>query len=55
MVAAPSIAEGGTRALYRPSTDTILVPDRGRFEQPEEFYCTVFHELVHAVDPGGRA
>jgi antirestriction protein ArdC len=35
------------RAFYRPHLDYINVPSLGRFNSPEEFYSTVFHELGH--------
>lgn len=43
----------GTRAAYRPATDTILMPDRLRFtgtattSPTEAWYGTLFHELTH--------
>lgn len=47
------IREGGERAFYRPSDDTIVLPDRHRFTgtetmSPQEaFYATALHELTH--------
>ena len=41
------IKEGGDRACYVPSRDLICMPDRGRFLDPEAFYATLCHELVH--------
>lgn len=47
------IREGGDRAFYRPSDDTITMPDRWRFTgtetitPTEAWYATAFHELVH--------
>jgi antirestriction protein ArdC len=44
---------GGTRAFYRPSTDTIHLPPREAFvgsatsSAAESFYSTLLHELVH--------
>ena len=46
--------EGGERAFYRPSDDTITMPDRWRFTgsdtmTPQEaFYATWLHEGIHA-------
>lgn len=46
----PVIREGTTiRAHYNPVNDHVEMPDFGRFESPEAFYSTLFHELVHAT------
>jgi len=48
-----SIAHGGTRAYYRPSTDSIHLPPREAFTgtatstAAESYYSTVLHELTH--------
>ena len=48
-----TIIEGGDRALYKPSTDTIHMPDRYRFHgtdtssATEAYYAVLLHELVH--------
>ena len=34
---------------YSPVRDQVRVPDRGRYESIEEWYNTVFHELVHST------
>ena len=36
-------------SLYRPATDSIHLPKWSRFTSAEEYYCTLFHELVHAT------
>jgi antirestriction protein ArdC len=41
---------GGGRAFYSPAQDSIQVPHRATFDGPEEFYATVFHELIHATE-----
>jgi antirestriction protein ArdC len=47
------IAHGGARAFYRPSTDSIQMPDRDRFigsatsTPTETYYSTLLHELTH--------
>ena len=47
------VIEGGDRAFYRPSTDTIHVPDGARFfdtahgKRTENFYSVLCHELTH--------
>lgn len=51
---------GGGMACYRPSTDTIHMPDEARFfgtdgrSRSEMFYSTLAHELVHWTAPGAR-
>lgn len=49
MAKRPIISENGSRAFYRPSTDTVTLPPRGLFASPEEFYSTLFHELGHSL------
>lgn len=43
----PDIHYGGNRAYYRPSTDSIGMPERNAFEDAESFYATLFHEVAH--------
>jgi antirestriction protein ArdC len=45
----PEIRHGGSQAFYRPSQDLLNMPGRELFESPEEYYCTLFHELIHAT------
>ena len=45
----PDIRYGGDRALYRPWTDRVHLPKRETFTSSEEFYATLFHELVHST------
>ncbi len=46
----PEIIEGeSVRATYAPTADRIQIPTRKRFESLEEFYLTLFHELIHAT------
>jgi antirestriction protein ArdC/phage/plasmid primase-like uncharacterized protein len=40
---------GGGRAFYRPSTDSIHLPDKGQFPNAENYYATALHELGHAT------
>lgn len=42
------------RAFYRPSTDTISVPEISDYKKPEEYYCTMFHEMVHSTGHKAR-
>ena len=50
----PSIQHGGGRAFYRPTTDTVHVPDLGQFATADHYYSTLFHELVHATGSKNR-
>ena len=38
---------GGSRAYYRPSSDTVHVPDRQDFASLPEYVATVAHERIH--------
>ena len=48
-----SITHGGSRAFYRPSTDSIQIPPREAFigtatsSPAEAYYSTLLHELTH--------
>jgi antirestriction protein ArdC len=50
---AAQINHGGTRAFYRPSTDSIQLPPREAFTgtptrtPAESYYATLCHELTH--------
>ncbi|HYZ75708.1 MAG TPA: zincin-like metallopeptidase domain-containing protein [Chthoniobacterales bacterium] len=33
--------------FYRPATDSIHLPDRGRFPSAANYYATALHELGH--------
>ena len=41
------IHSAGDRAFYRPSTDSITMPERGQFETADRYYATALHELGH--------
>ena len=51
---APAIEHGGTRAFYRPSTDSVRLPEPSRFASCEEYYSTLFHELAHSTGHSKR-
>lgn len=51
---APTIEHGGTRAFYRPSTDSVRLPEQTRFATCEEYYSTLFHELAHSTGHSKR-
>lgn len=44
---AAQIAHGGSQAFYRPSTDSIMLPEPGTFKEMAAYYATAFHELTH--------
>jgi antirestriction protein ArdC len=44
----------GVNPHYRPATDTINLPPLGHFLSPEEYYGTLFHELVHSTGHASR-
>jgi antirestriction protein ArdC len=54
------IEHGGSRALYRPSTDSIYLPPRDSFvgtatsTPAESYYSTLLHELTHWTSPEKR-
>jgi antirestriction protein ArdC len=50
---APRITPSGS-AWYRPEEDKVGCPDICNFKQREEFYCTLFHELVHSTGHPSR-
>ncbi|HEY2930873.1 MAG TPA: ArdC-like ssDNA-binding domain-containing protein [Acidobacteriota bacterium] len=41
-------------AYYRPSTDTVNMPERVLFKSDEGFYATAFHELAHSTGHESR-
>src|SRR5207302_4000497 len=50
----PRIEQGRTHAFYRPSTDTVTVPQAEQFESRELYYSTLFHELTHSTGHPAR-
>ena len=44
----PEIKHGMSRAFYSPREDYVGMPVRERFGREEEFFSTLYHELVHA-------
>jgi antirestriction protein ArdC len=53
-VGGPAIEHGGQQAFYRPSTDTVYMPEKTRFASEPEFYSTLYHEFSHAVGHSSR-
>lgn len=41
------ISYGGNQACYIPASDSIRLPNKENFHNPESFYSTAFHELIH--------
>jgi len=41
-------------AHYNRAIDTVGIPPRDRFTSPEEYYSTLFHELVHSTGHPSR-
>lgn len=50
----PGIEHGGSKAFYRPSMDTVQMPEQTRFTSREEYYSTLFHELAHSTGHASR-
>lgn len=44
---AATVIEGGNRAYYQPSTDTIHLPALAQFDHAEHYYGTLAHEAAH--------
>lgn len=44
----------GNRAFYRPSDDSVTIPERKQFASTSEFYSTIFHELTHSTGHAKR-
>jgi antirestriction protein ArdC len=50
----PALDHAGCTAFYRPSTDTVTMPEQTRFASCEEYYSTLFHELSHSTGHASR-
>ena len=50
----PVIEHRGSRACYRPRTDTVQIAEPERFETRESYYATLFHELAHSTGHSKR-
>lgn len=51
----PSVTHnGGDRAYYRRSTDSISIPLVSSFTSADEYYSTLFHELTHSTGHESR-
>lgn len=50
----PTLAHGGDRAYYQPSSDRVQMPLAGTFHTPQAYYSTLFHELAHSTGHDSR-
>jgi antirestriction protein ArdC len=46
--------DGGNRAFYRPSNDSIHIPARESFNSVQDYYDTKFHEIGHSTGHSSR-
>jgi antirestriction protein ArdC len=49
-----TVSHGGSRAFYRPSTDSIVLPPFEAFRDAESYYSTLAHETTHWVGHESR-
>lgn len=47
--AGPRVLTNGSEAVYQPGTDTVTVPPLRAYQEPGEYYSTLFHELGHST------
>lgn len=50
----PDIRHGGNQPSYSPVLDYVKCPVPESFESSEEYYSTLFHELIHATGHASR-
>jgi antirestriction protein ArdC len=50
----PTVEFGGDRAYYMPSSDVVRIPEKERFENPEEWATALTHELGHSTGHKSR-
>ncbi len=50
----PSVEHGSARSFYRPSSDSVHMPDRDTFETAQDYYSVLFHELTHSTGHASR-
>jgi len=50
----PTLKHGMGAAFYRPSDDSIGMPDPGAFETRAGYYSTLFHEMTHSTGHRSR-
>ena len=52
--AAPVNYDGGNRAFYSPSTDSIHLPALEAFSSMQDYYATALHEIAHSTGHASR-
>ena len=50
----PEVKHGFDHAAYTPAEDVVSMPNQERFTSSEEYYGTLFHELVHSTGHKSR-
>lgn len=50
----PPVTHGGDRAYYSPLLDKIQMPAKETFTSEENYYATLFHEMVHSTGHKSR-
>ncbi len=50
----PTLTHDAPRAYYTPSRDAINMPQLASFDGAEEYYGTLFHEMVHSTGHDSR-
>lgn len=45
----PAIKHGGDEAYYSPGSDYIQMPPIDYFDKEQEYYSTLFHEMIHST------
>ena len=50
----PNLYHGMNDAYYMPNTDSIHMPNRNGFHSLEQYYATLYHELVHSTGHKSR-
>lgn len=50
----PTYTHYSGSAYYKPKTDVINVPPMPDFKKVEEYYCTMFHEMIHSTGHKSR-
>lgn len=43
-----------SQAFYSPKKDEVYMPEMGQFETGEDYYSTLYHELIHATGHASR-
>lgn len=51
---APITYDGGDKAYYSPSTDSIHLPELDRFNSMQDYYATALHEISHSTGHESR-